>query len=289
MKIKTLLLTAIAAAAFSVTCLAQGITVTLNGNTISFPNQQPTVVEGRTLIPLRGVFDNMGYSIDWNGTTKTVTLTKNGDEIVINIGENCYYLNGVSNTIDVPAQIINGSTMLPLRAIADASGCQVLWDGDTKTATIVYIEGYADVVTEGTIIADTQSEADYAKSYSAISEEFNTATVDFMNLCEEISQNGVESTEQLQQIGTYAQNMSDAANTAVTKLNALSCPSKYTSLNTATVEYMQAAVQLADLYVDYINGDMEYDEFSDAVNTVGTEAMAKEAAYISEIQKVLGE
>jgi S1-C subfamily serine protease len=45
-------------------------------------------------------------------------------------------VNGTEVHPEVPAQIIDGSTLLPLRAISEALGADVKWDGDTYTATI---------------------------------------------------------------------------------------------------------------------------------------------------------
>ena len=52
------------------------VKVTLNNAPISFETAQPTIVNGRTLVPLRGVFDKMGYEISYDNVTKTATLKK---------------------------------------------------------------------------------------------------------------------------------------------------------------------------------------------------------------------
>lgn len=278
MKLRTLLLTAIAAAAMSISCFAQDITVTINGNIIDFPNQQPVVVEGRTLIPLRGVFDNIGYSIDWDGATKTVTLKNSEDTILINIGENGYYLNGEFQEIDVPAQIINGSTMLPLRAIGNAAGAEVLWDSNSKIATIVVKED-VNANMQGTTIVDNKQEENYVNTYSSIVEEFNGKALTFFNECNNISTNGIDSLEQLQKLSSLAKDANSAAVNAKAKIQALSTPAKYSELNKASIDYMQAVADMSQLYIDFIDGNISKEEFFDRLNTVGTDSMLKEAAY----------
>ena len=44
-------------------------------------------------------------------------------------------LDGKPLTFDVPPQIINGSTMVPMRKIFEALGASVTWDAGTQTAT----------------------------------------------------------------------------------------------------------------------------------------------------------
>ncbi len=116
---------------------AKDITVTLNGKDIEFSNQSPVIVEGRTLIPLRGLFEKLGYTVEWNGDTKTASLSYNNKKIDITAGSSTMII-GKSNTVtlDVPAQIINGSMMLPLRAIGEATGLVVEWDDSSKTVTL---------------------------------------------------------------------------------------------------------------------------------------------------------
>lgn len=288
MKLKTLFVTVAMTALLSVTCPAQGITVSLNGNIVDFPNQQPVVVEGRTLIPLRGVFDNMGYTIGWNGDTKTVTLTKGSDVIVINIGESCYYLNNQAVVIDVPAQIINGSTMLPLRAIADATGCEVLWDNNTKIATIIDKSSVSVTPQQGVVIAQSQQEADYINSYTSVISEYNKIATEFLAFCQEINTNGFTDESQFTQLNSLAKKMYSASNEAKNKLSALSCPSKYLSLNNASVDYMKSMADLSKLYSDFIEGSVSPDEFAEKLNTVATDAMMKEAEYKNIFAQVVG-
>lgn len=125
---------------FSSTVFAADLNVNLNGNPVEFSNQSPVVVDGRTLIPLRGVFEKIGYSINWDADTKTASLIYGEDKITITAGSSEFFVNDIPQISDVPAQIINASMMLPLRAIGEAAGGLVLWDSDTKTADIFILD-----------------------------------------------------------------------------------------------------------------------------------------------------
>ena len=99
-------------------------------------DQPPVIIDGRTLVPLRAIFEALGAEVDWDGDTKTVTSTKGSDTVKMTIGDDKFTKNGETRTLDVPAQIINSRTMVPVRAISEAYGCTVDWDNDTKTVSI---------------------------------------------------------------------------------------------------------------------------------------------------------
>ena len=63
------------------TFCASNINVTLNGLAISFGDAKPEIINGRTMVPVRGLFEKMGYSIKWDSATRTATLTSNENTI----------------------------------------------------------------------------------------------------------------------------------------------------------------------------------------------------------------
>ena len=115
---------------------ADDITVTLDGTAIDFADQAPTIVEGRTLVPLRAIFEALGATVEWDQATKTVSSAKDGTSISLTIGSNTLYKNDEAKELDVPAMIINGRTMVPARAIAEAYGVEVAWDAATRTVVL---------------------------------------------------------------------------------------------------------------------------------------------------------
>jgi len=121
---------------------APPISVEIDGQQLVFADQGPVMVDNRTLVPVRGVFDIMGFDLQWEEGTQTVTLTRGDDSIVIRIGaENMSIFNNdrlvsFPGLYGVPAQIVNGRTMLPLRAVATATGAEVDWDGERRLVTI---------------------------------------------------------------------------------------------------------------------------------------------------------
>ena len=103
----------------------------------------PTIVEGRTYLPIRWVAEPLGAEVGWDGNERKVTITFKDTTIELWIGKNIAKVNGVDTPIDpdnpkVVPMIISGRTMLPIRFVAENLGCKVDWDGATKTITITY-------------------------------------------------------------------------------------------------------------------------------------------------------
>ncbi len=142
---KKAILTAIAIMALSTTAFAGEVNVVVNDNPI---DAQGTIVDGRTLVPVRGIFEELGYTVDFDAETKTATLTNGSKSVAMTNGESSFTVNGEEVTPDVPQQIIDGRFMLPLRAVGEAIGAEVNWDGDTKTASIKKKKGLTVVETQ---------------------------------------------------------------------------------------------------------------------------------------------
>lgn len=96
----------------------------------------PVIVSGRTLVPLRPIIEGLGGTIAWVPDTRSVQVELNGTTLLLQIGNRTAVVNGSGTTMDVPASIIKGRTMLPVRFISEHLGAQVQWDQATKTVTI---------------------------------------------------------------------------------------------------------------------------------------------------------
>lgn len=118
------------------------ITLQVDNNTINIGNRSisidtaPVIMNGRTLIPVRGVSEAMGGNVNWNNDTKTVTITLGSNKVEMTIDSTTAYFNDKAQTLDVAPVVLNGRTMLPARFIAESFGFDVNWDNDTKTISI---------------------------------------------------------------------------------------------------------------------------------------------------------
>jgi len=134
---------AAAFAALTLGCMAgaQAIQVQVDGQYVNFVGTQPQYVNGRVLVPLRGVFEQMGANVDWDPATRTVTAMRNGSDVELHIGDRLAMVNGTSMNLDVPAMIIGGATMVPIRFVSEALGSQVGWMEAQHLVTIDTMTG----------------------------------------------------------------------------------------------------------------------------------------------------
>ena len=96
----------------------------------------PQLVGGRTLVPMRAIFEYLGAEVTWDNDTRTATGTLNDTVVTIQIDNTTAYVNGVPYTLDVPAQIIGNRTMVPARFVSESLGCVVTWYNETQTAAV---------------------------------------------------------------------------------------------------------------------------------------------------------
>jgi hypothetical protein len=128
---------------------ASEISVEVHGTRIDFGGQPPAIVDGRTLVPVRGVFEELGFDVDWDGDTRTVILSRDVGTVGVYILEipidsptfTRYSFHGhdnetVTHSLEVPAQIIGGRTMLPIREPLESIGYHLGWDNATRTVLV---------------------------------------------------------------------------------------------------------------------------------------------------------
>lgn len=97
----------------------------------------PTVVNGRTLVPLRAVAEAFGGNVSWDGARRSVTVGMDGESMEFVIDSSVAYFNGTASQMDVAPIVLNGRTMLPVRYMAQGFNLGVAWDGETKTVTVL--------------------------------------------------------------------------------------------------------------------------------------------------------
>jgi hypothetical protein len=129
---------AVAAVSFAAVALssAQQIQVRVDGTPVYFANTQPQYINGRVLVPLRGVFEQMGATVFWDQQSHIVTATKGTTDVRLRIGDRLATLNGQPVNLDVPAMVVRGSTMVPIRFVSEALGAQVGWLSAENLVTI---------------------------------------------------------------------------------------------------------------------------------------------------------
>lgn len=128
------------------------IKVYVNGNLISF-DITPISVNGCSLVPLRSILENMGATITWDDNSQTITVRKAATTITLTIGSHTPSINGQTTNMDVPSQLVNGRTFVPLRFIVDALGCKTTWEGEKRAIYILCTVNPVEKITVVTISA----------------------------------------------------------------------------------------------------------------------------------------
>ncbi len=245
----------------SVFSAEQKIKVNLNGEAVTFSNAQPVIVNSRTLIPLRGLFEKMGYTIDWEPATKTATLINGSNIISMRSGHKALQVNQNSTFLDVPAQIINNSMMIPLRAISEATGAAVNWDADTKTVHI------------GTITREISPEIvtdPYISRYMSCIKPLDSVSRDIISTLNSINDNNI--TDKLGEMRDNIDGNIETIEKVSEELSSITPDSKYEQFHIKAKDSVVRLGELAVLLKDMLSNSYDYDEAEAQLKIILSEA-----------------
>lgn len=113
----------------------QDIEITIDGANIQ-TDVAPLIINNRTMVPIRAIFEAIGGKIEWNNDTQTAIGTKGSDTIQLQLGNKKASINGREVTLDVAATSINQRTLVPVRFVSESLGASVSWDNDTRKVVI---------------------------------------------------------------------------------------------------------------------------------------------------------
>lgn len=116
------------------------LVVSINGKQVLF-DVPPIIKNGRTLVPLRAIFEEMGAEVTWNPKSYTVQAHKNGTTITLGINSKIAKINSiVKKQLDVPAMLYRDRTLVPLRFVGEAFGGTVDWSEQDHTVKIKLVD-----------------------------------------------------------------------------------------------------------------------------------------------------
>ncbi|MEW6172079.1 MAG: copper amine oxidase N-terminal domain-containing protein [Bacillota bacterium] len=96
----------------------------------------PQLIRARTLMPIRAIAEKLGADVQWDPKTRTITISKGDNKIVLTLDRPNATVNGRKVGLDVPPQVIKGRTMIPLRFVGENLGANVTYIGDAQTVVI---------------------------------------------------------------------------------------------------------------------------------------------------------
>ena len=119
------------------------VNVLMDGNALK--SEVPSFIMGsRTLVPIRFVAESFGAIVDWENSTRTVTISHNGNKVDLSIDSNVVLVNGDRVQLDENStpklvtfkELKDSRTMVPVRFVSEVLGYIVDWDKNTYTAKI---------------------------------------------------------------------------------------------------------------------------------------------------------
>ncbi len=134
-KLTAVILCVVMMCAFLNVSADENVTVYMNGKFIEF-DVPPIVTDGRTLVPMRKLFEELGAKVDWDGENNIATGYSKGIYVMLPVGRDYYNIDEIVFPADVPAQEIDGRTLIPLRIVSEAFGMNVDYDDKTKTVNL---------------------------------------------------------------------------------------------------------------------------------------------------------
>lgn len=113
------------------------IQVYLNQNELNYQDVAPQIIEGRAMVPIRETANFLGFELDWDEDTRTVTLTKGSLTIGHTLFEDVIYKNGVrSEPFVTHSRVIDGRNVMPVRMLEEVVDAKIDWYADTRSVYI---------------------------------------------------------------------------------------------------------------------------------------------------------
>ena len=112
------------------------VRVTIDGRQIRF-DQPPILVDGRVKVPFRTIFEELGVEVIYVQQTHSIIAFKDDIVITHNIGSDVFNKNNVNYQFDTRSEVVNGRTLVPIRAVSELLGAEVSWNNNTRTVAII--------------------------------------------------------------------------------------------------------------------------------------------------------
>lgn len=166
MKIKSALIALVIASMATVPALCVNaesqISLQIEGKTIE-TQVPPAIIDGRTMVPVRDIFEACGAEVEWDSDTKTITGKKGSTTVVMQIDSKTVFINQEVVEMDAAPVIVEGRTLAPARYVAESFGGIVDWDAENKVVMIQGVDTEEDTTvlttettTQTTTVATTE-------------------------------------------------------------------------------------------------------------------------------------
>jgi hypothetical protein len=121
---------------FTSTYTEGGVKIRIDGIDLQFDPAPYIAPPGRTMVPMRGIFESLGAQVEWLAESQTILAHRGNREVRLQIGSTMAYVDGVGRPMDVAPAIQQDRTYVPLRFVAEALNASVNWDPREHKASI---------------------------------------------------------------------------------------------------------------------------------------------------------
>ncbi|MCL1998205.1 MAG: stalk domain-containing protein [Turicibacter sp.] len=110
------------------------VNITIEG--VPFSNLSSVVQNGQFLVPVREIFERLGFNIGWDGEARQVIMSRADTTVVLTLDNFLFRIDDSYFWLDVPPQLIGNSTMIPIQAVLERLDYSVEWDAFSRTLDI---------------------------------------------------------------------------------------------------------------------------------------------------------
>jgi hypothetical protein len=142
------------------------ISVSLNGQVLDFTDDQTPVMDeehDRVLVPIRKIVESLGATVEWDGDNGIMVVHRGNNTVQFYMNSPQIKVNGRKKRLDAVPVVVNGRMLVPVRAISEAFGSEVSWNGEQQT---VYISDDAEYATAQSVSEYASDGAGYQQAYA---------------------------------------------------------------------------------------------------------------------------
>jgi hypothetical protein len=183
---KTAGIFALAAATVGTASIAEATSIRLNGQPLA-TSAQPITLNGRTLVPMRDIFEALGAQVNYNSVTRGISANRGNTKVDLQIGNRNAAVNSISQRLEQAPIVRGGVTFVPLRFVSTAMGAQVRYnsrndrvvittDGNVGSGRGRAVAGARTISVPAGVVVPVSLDQDLSSATARVGDRF-TATV----------------------------------------------------------------------------------------------------------------
>jgi hypothetical protein len=172
---------ALAALSLAGAANAQMTRVEINGQPLQ-TSVEPIQMNGRTLVPMRPIFESLGATVQWNPITRGITARRDTTDVGLQIGNRTASINNQVTSLDQPPVLLRGNTFVPLRFVSEALGARVTWNGAQRLVSVEttggsQVAGYRQISVPGGAVVPVTLDENLSSETARVGQRFMASIV----------------------------------------------------------------------------------------------------------------